>query len=246
MVDVQSVDSPDAPAQYTVDNNGSDVSVKIGDPNQTVTGEHTYTLTYLVRGSLNAFADHDELYWNAVGDQWDVPIDQAAVQVTAPADVTRAACFAGPLGSTAPCQQAGITSGVARFSQAGLGPNEGLTVVVAIPKGVVALAGPVLRERWSLRRAFAVTPVSAGMARGLLAVLAVLGAVVLARAGTAGTPDPLRMSWAGQRSRRRKRCHCPGTISLRCSPSRLRMCGRAGRDAAGRRGQPPRRHGHHR
>jgi uncharacterized RDD family membrane protein YckC/uncharacterized membrane protein YgcG len=180
-VDVQSVDSPDAPAQYTVDNNGSYVSIKIGDPNQTVTGEHMYTLTYLVRGSLNAFADHDELYWNAVGNQWDVPIDQATVQVSAPADVTRAACFAGPLGSTAPCQQAGITSGVASFGQAGLGPNEGMTVVVAIPKGVVASAGPVLRERWSLQRAFAVTPVSAGAAGGLLAVLAVLGAMVLAR-----------------------------------------------------------------
>ena len=180
-VDVQSVYSPDAPAQYSVDNNGSYVSVKIGDPNQTVTGEHTYTLTYLVRGSLNAFADHDELYWNAVGNQWDVPIDQATVQVSAPVDVTRAACFAGPLGSTAPCQHGGITSGVASFGQAGLGPNEGLTVVVAIPKGVVASAGPVLRERWSLPRAFAVTPVSAGAAGGLLAVLAVLGAMVLAR-----------------------------------------------------------------
>jgi uncharacterized membrane protein YgcG len=180
-VDVQSVESPDAPAQYTADNNGSYVSIKIGDPNQTVTGEHTYTLTYLVRGSLNAFADHDELYWNAVGNQWDVPIDKATVRVTAPVDVGRAACFAGPSGSTAPCQQASIASGVASFTQAGLGPNEGLTVVVAIPKGVVAAPGPVLRERWSLRRAFAVTPVSAGVAGGLLAVLAVLGAVVLAR-----------------------------------------------------------------
>ena len=180
-IGVQSVDSPDAPAQYTVDNNGSYLSIKIGDPNQTVTGEHTYTLTYLVRGSLNAFADHDELYWNTVGNQWDVPIDQATVQVSAPVDVTRAACFAGPVGSTAPCQHSGITSGVASFGQAGLGPNEGLTVVVAIPKGAVASPGPVLRERWSLQRAFAVTPVSAGAAGGLLAVLAVLGAVVLAR-----------------------------------------------------------------
>src|SRR5258708_439625 len=178
-VDVQSVDSPDAPAQYTVDNNGSYVSVKIGDPNQTVTGEHTYTLSYRVRGSLNALADHDELYWNAVGNQWDVPIDQATVQVSAPVYVTRAACFAGPLDSTAPCQHGGITSGVASFGQAGLGPNEGLTVVVAIPKGVVAASGPILRERWSLQQAFALTPVSGGVSGGLFAILVILGAVVL-------------------------------------------------------------------
>jgi uncharacterized membrane protein YgcG len=180
-VEVLSVGSPDAPAQYTVDNNGSYVRVRIGDPNQTVTGEHTYTLTYRVRGSLNAFADHDELYWNAVGNQWDVPIDQATVQVSAPVDVTRAACFAGPSGSTARCQHGGITSGVASFGQAGLGPHEGLTVVVAIPKGVVAVPGPILQEPWSLQQAFAVTPVSAGASGGLLAVFAILGAVVLVK-----------------------------------------------------------------
>ena len=179
-VDVRSVES-DAPAQYTVDNNGSSASIRIGDPDLTVTGAHTYTITYLVRGSLNGFADHDELYWNAVGNQWDVPIGQATVRVSAPAAVTRAVCFSGPLGSAGSCQQAGVADGVASFSQAGLGPHQGLTVVVAIPKGVVASPRPVLRERWSLQQAFALTAVSGGASGGLLAVLALLGAVVLVR-----------------------------------------------------------------
>ena len=178
-VDVRSVHSY-APDQYTVENNGSYVSIRIGNPDLTVTGEQTYWITYLVRGSLNAFANHDELYWNAVGNQWDVPIDHATVRVSAPAAVTRAACFAGPSGSTGSCQQAGIANGVAHFTQAGLGPHEGLTVVVAIPKGVVAAPGPILRERWSLQRAFALTPVSGGVS-GLLAILVILGAVVLVR-----------------------------------------------------------------
>lgn len=59
---VRSVGSPDAPAQYTVDNAGGTVTIKIGDPDRTVSGVHAYTLTYLVRGAMNAFADHDELY----------------------------------------------------------------------------------------------------------------------------------------------------------------------------------------
>jgi uncharacterized membrane protein YgcG len=70
---------------------------------------------------------------------------------------------------------------VASFTQAGLGPHEGLTVVVAIPKGVVAPPRPLLQDRWTLQQAFAVTPVSAGASGGLLAVLAILGAVVLVR-----------------------------------------------------------------
>jgi uncharacterized membrane protein YgcG len=179
-VSVRSVHSY-APDQYTVENNGSYVSIRIGDPNQTVTGEQTYLITYLVRGSLNAFADHDELYWNVVGNQWKVPIDLTRVQVSAPVAVSRAACFAGPSGSTATCGQAAIAKGVASFSQNGLGPGEGLTVVVAIPKGAVASPGPILQERWSLGRAFALTPVSAGVSGGLLAVLAVLVALVLVK-----------------------------------------------------------------
>src|SRR5487761_1013326 len=61
---VLSVQSPDAPAQYQVENNGSSVSIRIGDPSQLVTGEHTYRLTYKLRGVLTAFASHDEFYWN--------------------------------------------------------------------------------------------------------------------------------------------------------------------------------------
>jgi Predicted membrane protein (DUF2207) N-terminal domain len=44
---------------------------------------------------LNAFADHDELYWNVIGNQWDDPIGRATVRVTAPVAVTRAVCFSG-------------------------------------------------------------------------------------------------------------------------------------------------------
>jgi len=179
-VDVRSVRSY-APDQYKVENNGSYVSIRIGDPSLTVTGEQTYWISYLVRGSLNAFANHDELYWNAVGSQWDVPIGRATVRVSAPVALTRAACFAGPPGSTAACEHAAITNGVAVFSQNGLGPREGLTVVAAIPRGVVAAAGPILQERWSLQRAFALTPASAGASGGLLALLAVLVVLVLVK-----------------------------------------------------------------
>ena len=181
-IDVQSVRSDNPAGQYSVDSNGSSVSIRIGNPDQTVTGAHWYMITYVVRGSLNAFADHDELYWNVVGNQWQVPIDRATVRVSAPAAVTRVACFAGAFGSTGACQHAALAGGVASFSQNGLGPGQGLTVVVALPKGVVASPGPILQERWSLQRAFALTPLSAGASGGLLVIVLVLGAVVLARA----------------------------------------------------------------
>ena len=176
---VRSVQSPDAPAQYKVENNGSVASIRIGDPGVLITGMHTYRLTYVLRGALNAFASHDELYWNATGNQWGVPIGQATVRVSAPVAVTRAVCFAGPRGSTSSCQQGGITDGVAHFTQAGLGPHEGVTVAVAIPAGVVVPARPVLQERWSFQRAFAATPDMLGVSGGLLLILVIAGAVIV-------------------------------------------------------------------
>lgn len=48
--------------------------LKIGDANRTITGVHTYIISYKVKGALAYFSDHDELYWNVTGNEWTVPI----------------------------------------------------------------------------------------------------------------------------------------------------------------------------
>src|SRR3954463_10430513 len=70
--------SEGTPAQYTVEEDGDNERIKIGDPDQTISGEHTYDIVYRVRGAMNAFTDHDELYWNVVGNEWTVPIEKAS------------------------------------------------------------------------------------------------------------------------------------------------------------------------
>src|SRR5262249_40169426 len=74
-------------------------TLKIGDPDHTITGPHRYVIAYTVAGALNGFPDHQELFWNAVGTEWTVPIDQATAHVTGPAEVQRVGCFTGPQGS---------------------------------------------------------------------------------------------------------------------------------------------------
>jgi hypothetical protein len=164
--------SPGTPDQYKVSRSGSDLEIKIGDPDSTITGRHTYTINYRVEGALNGFADHDELYWNAIGNQWPVPIEQASVRVHGPAGLIRTACFAGPFGSTTPCQSNGLRGAtLAAFGQDRLNPYEGLTVVVSLPAGAVPRPAPILVERWSFARAFSATPVTLGASGALLALL---------------------------------------------------------------------------
>ncbi len=173
-IDVVSVMAVGAPADFEVEHQGGGIlHIRIGDPDVTVSGEHVYTIVYRVDGALNGFADHDELYWNAIGADWDVQIDQASVRVTGPAPVTKVACFTGPVGSTLGCAKAVIKNGAAVFSQPTMPPYNALSVVVALPKGSVASTAPILEERWSLDRAFERTPSTVGGSVGLLAVIVI-------------------------------------------------------------------------
>ena len=155
----------------TKDENGNFV-IRIGDPDTEITGRHTYEIVYRVQGAMNGFADHDELFWNAIGDQWEQSIGEMNVRVSGPADIRRVACFQGTFGSTIACDHAQITKkDDAVFSQSNLPAFQAMSVVVAMPPGTVQSTAPILDERWSLDKAFSRTPVTVGGGMGLLVLV---------------------------------------------------------------------------
>lgn len=100
----------------------------------------TINLHYRATNGLRFFADHDELYWNITGDEWDVPIEGASAVITLPEGATglRAIAFNGAYGSTARdalVDTAGTTIRV-RMPK-GLGFHEGVTAVVGWNKGLI-------------------------------------------------------------------------------------------------------------
>lgn len=115
------------------------VVFKIGDADKTITGHHTYELVYKVTGAVLLFEDHDEVYWNAIGTQWKVPIQKATVTVLDPAGTATFAestCYVGSLGSQNLCQVVdGASSDQRSYGAIGLNPHQGMTVVAAIEKG---------------------------------------------------------------------------------------------------------------
>lgn len=170
LADVRVSSPSGAPSDVERSEGGGTESLRIGDPDETVSGRQTYVIEYTVVGALNAFEDHDELYWNAIGNGWDVAIGQATVRVDAPAAVQRSACFAGPTGSSLPCESLRADGARVTATQGtGLEPYSAFTVVVGLPKGAVSETGPVLEERPTLRRALTPTPLT-----GTLAALVLL------------------------------------------------------------------------
>jgi len=101
----------------------------------------TFVLKYRVRNGLKFFEDHDELYWNVTGDEWDVPIEQASVRIILPPQTTgiRAQAFTGAYGARETAATVEIVgAGVWMTMPRALGFREGLTAVVGWDKGIVA------------------------------------------------------------------------------------------------------------
>ena len=122
--------------------------IRIGDEARLVTGRETYVISYRLEGALNGFDDHDELFWNVLGFDWPVPINETRVTVTAPEGFQRAACFQGRRGSTQPCNVEDLSSAVIHFaSTRGYKSGENMTIIASIDKGIVDDPKPILEDK---------------------------------------------------------------------------------------------------
>ncbi|MGH7559720.1 MAG: DUF2207 domain-containing protein [Gemmatimonadales bacterium] len=119
----------------------------------------TIVLRYRASNGLRFFEDHDELYWNVTGDEWEVPIEAASATIELPsaASGVRAIAYNGPYGSTARDATVEVEGTTIRVTMPKrLEFREGLTAVVGWDKGLVAeptstqRAAGFLRSNWPL------------------------------------------------------------------------------------------------
>lgn len=113
------------------------LELKIGDEELEIVGEYVYEIEYTMKYTgIGYFDDHEEIYLNAIGPGWNVPIRQANVEITAPGEVQDTVCYTGPDGSTqSNCliTQNGNTLNVVTTDT--LQPFEGLTFAISLPVG---------------------------------------------------------------------------------------------------------------
>lgn len=132
---------------------GSDIVFKIGDADKTITGSQIYTIQYRITGALHTLTEAEaaglsvtagdvELYWDVVGDGWDVPIDNVFVNLQSPTEPLALTCF--PLGDRE-CIVNGFSVEAANLNQ-----NEALTISLLMPES--GFTSPIvenIRPPWS-------------------------------------------------------------------------------------------------
>ena len=128
-----------------------------GDEFLPVPADYTYTLRYRTTRQLGFFEDFDELYYNAIGDGWSLPIERGSVAVRLPQPVPeqelRVEAYTGAQGEQGQDYDARpVSPGNARWLLTrALEPGEGLTIVLGFPKGLVAEPTATQRFAWLLR-----------------------------------------------------------------------------------------------
>jgi hypothetical protein len=119
------VSSATAPADVQLERMGSQVRIRVGDPDRTVTGRHRYRIAYPLDGVV---ASGRRLAWDAVGTAWPVRIEDVEVHVVAPFAVRDARCVQGGEGAGELCGVAQPEPGHLVAGADALAPRQGLTL----------------------------------------------------------------------------------------------------------------------
>ena len=137
-LELQSVtDDTGTPLRYETSHERQYLKIKIWVPGAS-DAERRVKIRYRVANALRFFEDHDELYWNVTGDEWDVPIETTTATIQLPAGVTgvRATAFRGAQGATQQ-NEVSVSDNTVSIGTGLLGMHEGLTAVVGWDPGVV-------------------------------------------------------------------------------------------------------------
>lgn len=157
-LDVLGVERDGQTEPWFTENLSNGVRINTGnDDFLPVPADIRFTLRYRTTRQIGFFVDHDELYWNAIGTGWAFPIEAAEVEVHLPEPVPVAQMsaegYTGPQGTKGQNYTASLVKpGVAHWRlTAPLASQEGFTIVLGFPKGLLPEPSRAERAGWLLR-----------------------------------------------------------------------------------------------
>ena len=152
--DIHASDENVKPLATEVTRSGGAIRIKVLVPGAT-DAARTVVITYRVRRALIDVDDHEELYWNVTGTEWDVPIRQVEAVVASPPwiplDRVTALAYTGPRGIAGTDYTEERADNFITFrTTRPLRPREGLTIAVGWLPGAIRGPGVVQRAWWFL------------------------------------------------------------------------------------------------
>ncbi len=117
---------------------------KIGDPEKTVKGENDYQIEYILKNAVYTLGkNEDELYWNILGNFWELEIDNFTAKISLPSGLTKTntsvALFSGEFGVKDNLLNADYlwtSENTLEILATGVKNNQGVSISLLFPKGI--------------------------------------------------------------------------------------------------------------
>ena len=134
---------------FTTSRDSNNLTLKIGDPDVTFSGERTYRISYRVVNAILRQDDFDELYWDITGDGWAFPVLTSKVTIRSPfAPIQDYICFTGPVGSVSTgCSIKGDSNETVLETEEVINYGDNFTVAVKLDKNN-SLIFPTKTQLW--------------------------------------------------------------------------------------------------
>jgi uncharacterized membrane protein YgcG len=142
-------------------------NVKIGSPDVTMDGQHTYVISYTIDGVLLPRGSGSLFYWNLIPSGWQMPIARSTLVVKLPADAEAVRCAVGENATTG-CVVRGAGTQTLVTGTGALPPHTPVTVQATMNLPVPARA----HKAWPIRYDAVLGPSTTLL--GIVAVLALL------------------------------------------------------------------------
>ena len=163
-VKILEISEDGTPVDYEQGSDASYQQVRIVPWQPLTLGDHHFVVHYEADGVTQFLAERDQLYWNAVGHFWRLPVDDAVVRLHVPPEVppgiVTAQAYAGGRGANLanlgrfggkPVEHSAIADGF-EFRMTNLGIAQSLSVSLDWPKGFIMppTLGPLAHDGWLL------------------------------------------------------------------------------------------------
>ena len=127
--------------QSSINRQGTYCHIRLGDPDQTIVGMKTYTISYEYHMGKDTLKNADEFYFNIIGTSWDTSIQNVTFTIEMPDSIDEAnmGMAYGPAGSTKTeglhYRLNGNVLEGELDSSITLSPGEAVTVRLVLPEG---------------------------------------------------------------------------------------------------------------
>ena len=132
--------------QFETYNEDGNLVIRIGDPDQMVTGKKTYNIAYKHSLGDDKIDSTDFVYYNLIGADWDCSISNVSFEVTLPKefDSSKIYFFSGNYASTTKAPVSYTVSGntITGTLNGTLSPRQALTLQIALPEGYFNIPTP--------------------------------------------------------------------------------------------------------